>query len=165
MSYPFGTRSSSLVLSHFLSYPLPFSLYSLSLSFVSVFCACPVPQEPVLFDGTLRFNLDPRAQCSDAQLWHALRRAQLAALVERLPGGLDTEVRVLVLGFKKSLFSFLSVCSACPRCRFARAVRPFQSASGSFCAWRVRFSALRVCWCLMRRPRAWISPLTRPFSA
>jgi ABC-type multidrug transport system fused ATPase/permease subunit len=36
-----------------------------------------IPQEPVLFSGTLRTNLDPFGECSDAILITALRHAQL----------------------------------------------------------------------------------------
>jgi ABC-type multidrug transport system fused ATPase/permease subunit len=36
-----------------------------------------IPQEPVLFSGTLRTNLDPFGECSDAVLVAALRHAQL----------------------------------------------------------------------------------------
>lgn len=36
-----------------------------------------VPQEPTLFTGTLRFNLDPFHQFSDEELWLALRRVRL----------------------------------------------------------------------------------------
>src|SRR5205085_8220221 len=49
-----------------------------------------VPQDPVLFDGTLRENLlygDPRA--SDQDLEWALSLAQLHGLVRVLPRGLD----------------------------------------------------------------------------
>lgn len=36
-----------------------------------------IPQDPVLFSGTLRSNLDPFDRCSDAQLYDALERACL----------------------------------------------------------------------------------------
>lgn len=33
-----------------------------------------IPQEPVLFSGTLRYNLDPFSSCDDDTLWTALER-------------------------------------------------------------------------------------------
>lgn len=47
------------------------------------------PQAPVLFTGTLRNNLTPFGEHSDAECWAALRRAHLAAMVEASPAGLD----------------------------------------------------------------------------
>jgi len=43
-----------------------------------------IPQEPVLFSGQLRFNLDPLAEASDGDIWKALNRAHLAKHVETL---------------------------------------------------------------------------------
>jgi len=40
-----------------------------------------IPQEPVLFSGTLRFNLDPFDDYSDASLWSALERANLKDVI------------------------------------------------------------------------------------
>ena len=51
-----------------------------------------VPQDPVLFVGTLRRNLDPFQHHSDEQLWKVLEDAQLKSAVKALPLGLDTEV-------------------------------------------------------------------------
>lgn len=45
-----------------------------------------IPQEPVLFTGTVRFNLDPFNEHTDEQLWAALKRAYLAEVVERGQG-------------------------------------------------------------------------------
>ncbi|CAG8763090.1 6111_t:CDS:2, partial [Dentiscutata heterogama] len=39
-----------------------------------------IPQDPVLFDGTIRSNLDPFNEHSDLTLWNALRRAHLIGL-------------------------------------------------------------------------------------
>ncbi|CAE7200833.1 unnamed protein product [Rhizoctonia solani] len=36
-----------------------------------------IPQDPLLFSGTLRYNLDPFSAYDDARLWDALRRAHL----------------------------------------------------------------------------------------
>jgi ABC-type multidrug transport system fused ATPase/permease subunit len=36
-----------------------------------------IPQDPVLFQGTIRANLDPFNQCDDMDLWEALRRVHL----------------------------------------------------------------------------------------
>ncbi|XP_043825903.1 ATP-binding cassette sub-family C member 8 isoform X3 [Dromiciops gliroides] len=49
-------------------------------------------QDPILFSGTIRFNLDPEKKCSDSTLWEALEIAQLKLVVKALPGGLDAIV-------------------------------------------------------------------------
>ncbi|KAF9099073.1 hypothetical protein BGX27_000668, partial [Mortierella sp. AM989] len=51
-----------------------------------------IPQEPFLFRGTLRFNLDPISQHQDADIWAALEAAELKRMVEGLVGGLDAVV-------------------------------------------------------------------------
>lgn len=43
---------------------------------------------PVLFTGSIRDNLDPFGEHSDAAVWGALRRAHLAPVVEASPAGL-----------------------------------------------------------------------------
>ena len=48
-----------------------------------------IPQDPVLFSGTLRFNFDPCEDKADADLWQAIESAHLASFVSTLPGGLD----------------------------------------------------------------------------
>ncbi|XP_076446135.1 multidrug resistance-associated protein 1-like isoform X2 [Babylonia areolata] len=48
-----------------------------------------LPQEPVLFSGSLRFNLDPFEEHSDEALWRALEQAHLRHFVSTLPGTLD----------------------------------------------------------------------------
>ncbi|KAF7245603.1 ATP-binding cassette sub-family C member 9 [Varanus komodoensis] len=49
-------------------------------------------QDPILFSGTIRFNLDPEKKCTDSMLWEALEIAQLKHVVKALPGGLDAVV-------------------------------------------------------------------------
>ncbi|KAF9364856.1 hypothetical protein BGX34_000147 [Mortierella sp. NVP85] len=51
-----------------------------------------IPQEPFLFRGTLRFNLDPLSQYQDADIWAALEAAELKRMVDGLEGGLDATV-------------------------------------------------------------------------
>uniref|UniRef100_A0A671US81 Multidrug resistance-associated protein 4-like n=1 Tax=Sparus aurata TaxID=8175 RepID=A0A671US81_SPAAU len=49
-----------------------------------------IPQDPVLFTGTMRKNLDPFNQHTDEELWNALQEVQLKSAVEELPGKLET---------------------------------------------------------------------------
>uniref|UniRef100_A0AAR2J5P1 ATP-binding cassette, sub-family C (CFTR/MRP), member 8b n=1 Tax=Pygocentrus nattereri TaxID=42514 RepID=A0AAR2J5P1_PYGNA len=51
-----------------------------------------IPQDPFLFSGTIRFNLDPERKATDRILWEALEIAQLMPVVKALPGGLDAMV-------------------------------------------------------------------------
>uniref|UniRef100_A0A671RWW0 Multidrug resistance-associated protein 4 n=1 Tax=Sinocyclocheilus anshuiensis TaxID=1608454 RepID=A0A671RWW0_9TELE len=51
-----------------------------------------IPQDPVLFTGTMRKNLDPFSQHSDHDLWNSLKEVQLKAAVEELPAKLETEL-------------------------------------------------------------------------
>ncbi|XP_072028464.1 ATP-binding cassette sub-family C member 9-like [Amphiura filiformis] len=51
-----------------------------------------IPQDPILFSGTIRFNLDPEGTKSDGELWQALDIAQLKNVVGDMRKGLDGEV-------------------------------------------------------------------------
>ncbi|KAI6216879.1 Multidrug resistance-associated protein 1-like protein [Aphelenchoides fujianensis] len=51
-----------------------------------------IPQDPVLFCGSLRSNLDPFEEFDDQELWAALRKAHLHDYVVGLSGKLDSEV-------------------------------------------------------------------------
>ncbi|KAL8091134.1 hypothetical protein AgCh_040295 [Apium graveolens] len=51
-----------------------------------------IPQAPVLFSGTVRFNLDPFDEHNDADLWESLERAHLKDVIRRNSLGLDTEI-------------------------------------------------------------------------
>ena len=51
-----------------------------------------IPQDPVLFSGNLRFNLDPFDQHNDRELWKALENAHLNSFVSSLPLGLQHDI-------------------------------------------------------------------------
>ncbi|KAI6237661.1 Multidrug resistance-associated protein 1 [Aphelenchoides besseyi] len=51
-----------------------------------------IPQDPVLFCGNLRSNLDPFEEHNDTELWSALRKAHLSDYVENLNGKLNAEI-------------------------------------------------------------------------
>jgi ABC-type multidrug transport system fused ATPase/permease subunit len=48
-----------------------------------------IPQDPVLFSGSIRFNLDPFYTHTDSELFDALGQANLRVFVESLPTGLS----------------------------------------------------------------------------
>ncbi|XP_047735562.1 ATP-binding cassette sub-family C member 4 [Hyalella azteca] len=51
-----------------------------------------IPQDPVLFNGSLRMNLDPFNKHADEQLWNALHDVQMKEAVRASPDGLDHTV-------------------------------------------------------------------------
>ena len=51
-----------------------------------------IAQDPVLFGGSLKRNLDPLSMQTDLDLWTALEEVQLKAMVEKLPGQLEYRV-------------------------------------------------------------------------
>ncbi|KAI1307616.1 ATP-binding cassette sub-family C member 4 [Halotydeus destructor] len=53
-----------------------------------------IPQDPVLFSGSIRKNLDPFNEFEDDRIWSALGEANLKQFVSNLDGQLDAQVRI-----------------------------------------------------------------------
>ena len=51
-----------------------------------------IPQDPVLFLGSVRYNIDPFNEHSDVELWEALNMINLKSYIESLEGQLDSPV-------------------------------------------------------------------------
>ncbi|XP_036369028.1 ATP-binding cassette sub-family C member 9-like isoform X4 [Octopus sinensis] len=51
-----------------------------------------VPHDPIMFDGTVRFNLDPEGIYKDPEIWEALNAVQMKSTVQELPHKLETVV-------------------------------------------------------------------------
>ncbi|XP_023235793.1 multidrug resistance-associated protein 4-like isoform X3 [Centruroides sculpturatus] len=51
-----------------------------------------IPQDPMLFTGPLRRNIDPFNEYSEETLWKVIEEVQLKEVISKLPGGLDTHL-------------------------------------------------------------------------
>ena len=92
-----------------------------------------MPQDPVLFSGSVRTNLDPFGFYDDQKLWRALEVSHLKETVAKLDGKLDGRVS------EGGLWGTVE-------CRCAWRLTGMQgrtsvSGSGSSCVWRVRCCA------------------------
>lgn len=58
-----------------------------------------IPQEAVLFSGTIRSNLDPFGEHADEQLWTALEQVELRSTVAAMAGKLDCVISGDSAGF------------------------------------------------------------------
>jgi len=51
-----------------------------------------IPQDPVMFSNTVRYNLDPFGSATENELWSVLEKVQLSEVIAALPDGLDDQV-------------------------------------------------------------------------
>lgn len=51
-----------------------------------------VPQDPTIFEGSWRFNVDPFGEFPDARIWEALQHVQLMPFLRSLRDGIDTQL-------------------------------------------------------------------------
>ncbi|XP_029661257.1 ATP-binding cassette sub-family C member Sur [Formica exsecta] len=52
-----------------------------------------IPQDAIMFSGTIRENLDPLSEHEDQEIWHALELSQVKDVIASHPEGLNLEVR------------------------------------------------------------------------
>ena len=64
---------------------------SMDLSFLRS-CITVIPKDPVIFTGTLRFNLDPEGRAGDSQINELIAAAKLDGLYRKLGEGLDSKL-------------------------------------------------------------------------
>ncbi|XP_037030674.1 probable multidrug resistance-associated protein lethal(2)03659 isoform X2 [Bradysia coprophila] len=71
-----------------------------------------IPQNPILFSATLRFNLDPFGEAADVELWNALNQVEMKEFIKTLPGGLDYKLVQGGLNFSMGQRQLISLARA-----------------------------------------------------
>lgn len=93
-----GAGKSSIISALFQLYPIEGSIFidnfditKMPLDFLRNKISI-IPQEPVLFSGTVRKNLDPFDELDDHKIWNALQQVELKDYVEELGNGLQSVI-------------------------------------------------------------------------
>lgn len=95
-----------------------------------------IPQEPFLFSGTVRSNLDPFNSYAEPELWRAVESVGLKDAITALQDGLDAHVVDGGNNFSQVGATAVAACVCfCPGCRQIRAV----GAASLQCAAQGRF--------------------------
>jgi len=51
-----------------------------------------IPQDPVMFSNTVRYNIDPFGNTTESEIWDVIEKVQLTDVISGLPDGLDDQV-------------------------------------------------------------------------
>lgn len=73
-----------------------------------------IPQDPVLFVGSLRHNLDPFDEKSDDEIWHVLEQVNIILHTKMLPkeeASNKNYERKMMINFFLLFFAAIVVCS------------------------------------------------------
>eukprot|EP01133_Synstelium_polycarpum_P017240 gene17240-20545_t len=71
-----------------------------------------IPQDPFIFSGSVKLNLDAFGKHSDAEIWECLEKVQMKAVVSAMPEGLDTLMQEGGDGLSVGQKQLLCLCRA-----------------------------------------------------